>query len=779
MNALKRLTLVHSDTINQYPKSSTVHLRRFPPGQLTACPAPATGECYTYNLFNQLRTVTMKRGTTTQTRTFNYNTLFQLTSMVQPESGTTSYTYWTDGQIRTKTDAKGNVTTYVRDGYGRMGAIYRKPSGATVDDPTQTTMYGYDTGVNAQGRLSSVAVGAATETYEYTVGGLVSKKSVAFPNNDTPLEAVYAYDTLGRMISLKYPDVYNSSGAVAEVGRTLGYQYVDPMGPQKLTDSIYTSPGWRVTSQRNAAGQLTQMVVYQPNGTSETETFSYNSLGQLTQSSGRGSNIEYRYSTTGNDGRITSRKDNISGEEVSYTYDQLGRLIAAATTGPEWGLTRAYDGFGNRLRQEVTKGGRAAVFSVDPATNRLNGGGVTYDANGSIESFGTGAGTAAYDVDNRMVSMSLGASNVERYAYSAANQRIQVTRANGTVETFFYGLAGELLGVYQRGTNANGHKYFSSASIRVWFAGRLISSGANSVVTDRLGSVVKDGSEALRYFPYGDQNPASTAENREKFATYTRDGFSGLDYAQNRYYSPQFGRFTTADPFSNSADYSRPQSMNRYNYVESDPANGVDPTGLLAAPLAAPPPEWPTIKWYAYLERITTTILAQRTVSTTLDTINQHCKDLFNSTLIPASGPGPQQTLYNALANSIKTTWFYEAEGPEGYLTLAEATGLRFAGSMTVHDWAMRSYQVGDTAITMNYRNSTNDPFQSIPHVVLFSSYFELSTAARGLVLLHELLHVVLNTHDQIISALQIPDSYIKDSGPSIGITKWLEKGCQ
>ena len=80
------------------------------------------------------------------------------------------------------------------------------------------------------------------------------------------------------------------------------------------------------------------MVVYQSNGTSETDTFTYNVLGQLTQASGRGSNIEYRYSATANDGRITSRKDNVSGEEVSYQYDQLGRLIAASTTGPEWGL---------------------------------------------------------------------------------------------------------------------------------------------------------------------------------------------------------------------------------------------------------------------------------------------------------------------------------------------------------------------------------------------------------------------------------------------------------
>jgi len=66
--------------------------------------------------------------------------------------------------------------------------------------------------------------------------------------------------------------------------------------------------------------------------------YTYHSRGQLTAHVGRGANIEYRYSTTANDGRLTSRKDNIFGEEVSYQYDELGRLIAAATTDTSWGL---------------------------------------------------------------------------------------------------------------------------------------------------------------------------------------------------------------------------------------------------------------------------------------------------------------------------------------------------------------------------------------------------------------------------------------------------------
>jgi hypothetical protein len=47
--------------------------------------------------------------------------------------------------------------------------------------------------------------------------------------------------------------------------------------------------------------------------------------------------FEYRYSVTQNDGRITSQKNNVSGEEVVYLCDSLNRLVSAVTTGPEWG----------------------------------------------------------------------------------------------------------------------------------------------------------------------------------------------------------------------------------------------------------------------------------------------------------------------------------------------------------------------------------------------------------------------------------------------------------
>ncbi|MBY0505376.1 MAG: hypothetical protein K2X03_15790 [Bryobacteraceae bacterium] len=80
-------------------------------------------------------------------------------------------------------------------------------------------------------------------------------------------------------------------------------------------------------------------------GGSQTETRQYNALGQLTRLTVPGQlDLEYCFSATANDGRATSQKNYISGEELEYQYDSLGRLTKAETTAnsgsvPQWGLS--------------------------------------------------------------------------------------------------------------------------------------------------------------------------------------------------------------------------------------------------------------------------------------------------------------------------------------------------------------------------------------------------------------------------------------------------------
>lgn len=59
--------------------------------------------------------------------------------------------------------------------------------------------------------------------------------------------------------------------------------------------------------------------------------------------------------------------------------------------------------------------------------------------------------------------------------------------------------------------------------------------------------------------------------------TGEQQGSDGLVYLRARHYAPHLGRFLQRDTFSGFA--ARPQSLNRYAYVENNPANMTDPSG--------------------------------------------------------------------------------------------------------------------------------------------------------------------------------------------------------
>ena len=56
-----------------------------------------------------------------------------------------------------------------------------------------------------------------------------------------------------------------------------------------------------------------------------------------------------------------------------------------------------------------------------------------------------------------------------------------------------------------------------------------------------------------------------------------------------RYYAYNFGRFNTPDRMAGSANPTNPASWNRYAYVNGDPINGFDPTGLVGRPAGSSP----------------------------------------------------------------------------------------------------------------------------------------------------------------------------------------------
>jgi RHS repeat-associated protein len=255
-------------------------------------------------------------------------------------------------------------------------------------------------------------------------------------------------------------------------------------------------------------------------------------------------------------------------------------LTAASTTGPDWGLSFTYDGFGNRTNQSVTKGsGPAVSLSINLATNRINSSGYTYDANGNLTA--TPNATLLYDIENRLVKVTSSGSS-EYYGHDPWNRGVwKTTRTNGTGNVFFYGAFGELMGTYSFTGS------FSKVETNIHFAGKLIRWDNAAVVLDRLvgvklrSNLVADPpvTQKSNYYPFGEERTA-TGQDRTKFATYYRDTKTGFDQAMNRYYISQWGRFLTADPYGPSANPASPLSWNRYAYVGNDPSNKNDPSGL-------------------------------------------------------------------------------------------------------------------------------------------------------------------------------------------------------
>ena len=64
-----------------------------------------------------------------------------------------------------------------------------------------------------------------------------------------------------------------------------------------------------------------------------------------------------------------------------------------------------------------------------------------------------------------------------------------------------------------------------------------------------------------------------------RFTTYERDA-NGTDEAMHRRYNSVRSRFEQPDPSDGSYDLTNPQSFNRYAYVQNDPVNFIDPSGL-------------------------------------------------------------------------------------------------------------------------------------------------------------------------------------------------------
>ncbi len=199
----------------------------------------------------------------------------------------------------------------------------------------------------------------------------------------------------------------------------------------------------------------------------------------------------------------------------------------------------------------------------------------------------------------------------QRFQYDAANRLVKVKADDNTtvLATSTYGDSNERLVVEESGLRT----YYAGSGIAeyiesggsttpawsksyVYLGDRLLStltpngSGGEAVEydhPDRLGTrLVTNPSIGTSFeqvnLPFGTALIAeSSGATNKRFTTYDRSASTGLDYAMNRHYDSQQGRFTQVDPAGmDAASLTSPQTLNLYAYCADDPINNTDPSGL-------------------------------------------------------------------------------------------------------------------------------------------------------------------------------------------------------
>jgi RHS repeat-associated protein len=517
---------------------------------------------YAYTVLDQLASVTQGA----QTRTFYYDGMGRLTSQVIPESGTTGFQYNNFNQLTQRTDARGVLTTYSYDTMNRPYQIsYNVGSTGVPATPTVTYTFGTNPSQFNNGQLVTLTDGLGTTTNTYDLLGRVTQVQNVINGNTYTLG--YQYNLAGQVAALTYPSnrvVQTTFDNVGRISKLVS-------GAITYAQSFSYNPAFYGTGFQYGNG-VTASLGYSPDRL-QLQSLNFVNTGTLF------STTYSRVQNGGNNGQITSITDSVDGgRSATYSYDSLGRLTTAGTSGsvnyPKWGLSFAYDRYGNRTNQSVTAGTAPSnSVAVNAATNRITTSGYAYDANGNV--INDGLNTMTYDAENRVVSVVNG-SGTATYSYRASGAR--AVKVFGGVTTVYIFDGDRNIADYTGGTLSNEYVYLGTQAIATHANGTLYYHVKDHLSTrmylDSAGNVA--GQKG--HYPFGEDWYMSSITNRH-FTSYQRDSESGNDYAVRRFQVNRLGRFSSTDPVYISGQ--NPQHFNRYSYVVNDPINRRDPKGLM------------------------------------------------------------------------------------------------------------------------------------------------------------------------------------------------------
>jgi len=477
------------------------------------------------------------------------------------------------GRVTKVTDPLENVASY---GYDKMGNLT-----SITDQNGNTSTFSYDLVGNL--KKENLSYGAI-RTYEYDslnrlvkfVNGRGQETGLTYDNSGrlaTYDNVSYVYDNNGNVLTVtdqagtitRTYDALNRITSVTDTnGNTISYQYDEVSNLKAIT---YPS-GEVVTYTYNLLNQLTKVTDYKgretlytydensrllttktPDGT--VETCAYNVAGQLIQKK-----IAY--------------KDNVVTHK--YSYDETYKTISESaeiqneSIFPELNGTGNFNdavmsyGNGNRLE---TYNGKTLMYDNDGnMTNAPLNGTMTeyvYDKYNNLISVGTTQ--YSYDAEGTRISQN---NNGDTTTYitnknTSLSQLLVKQNSDGTETIYVYGL-----GLISQETK-------TGATYSNYRAYQFDNRGSALSLTNQSGEIT----DRFFFDPYGELigrhgNTDTIFMYVGKYGVQTDN--NGLLYMRARYYNTDIKRFVNVDPIRDG--------LNWYGYVEGDPVNKIDPTGL-------------------------------------------------------------------------------------------------------------------------------------------------------------------------------------------------------
>lgn len=319
---------------------------------------------------------------------------------------TENYAYYNNGKLKSRTDAKGKISSYEYDNDGRITRV--------VDPKGNDTRYAYDLSGNLIEERNAQGVSIY---YGYDeLRRLIRKKTPAADGSDAVVR--YIYDVMGNKVKEILPNNYDPAKDTVALANTM-------LGTSYAYDSMN-----RLVSVTSPKNETVQYLKYDANGNvvKAVDGLRYLESSGATQADkiNNAKGTEYTYDSMNKPVKVKNAKD----EVTIYEYDAFGNIIKqtdarnfvtvyeynadntlARVTYPDTGVIEfTYDKLGNKLTQKDQRGNVTAfeynafgkIRSIKDAN--LDSMSYKYDLNGNVaaEKDKKGYDTEySYDENNR------------------------------------------------------------------------------------------------------------------------------------------------------------------------------------------------------------------------------------------------------------------------------------------------------------------------------------------------------------------------------------------